>query len=72
MPNLQWTRRKPKSEGWYWLAAPTGFTPRIVKAWRDETGRLRVNAESPGWHLLRPIWKGCRWAGPLVAPEFNQ
>lgn len=71
---LRWTTRKPKRPGWWWLAAPTGYTPRIVKVWQNEDGKLIVDAESNGWPLARPYragntWKGCRWYGPLVAPD---
>ena len=61
-----WTRNKPKERGWYWL----GYTPRIVKVWRDDDGKLYVNAESPGWPLAkRGAWKGCKWAGPILPPN---
>ncbi len=71
---LRWTTRKPKRPGWWWLAAPSGYTPRIVMIWQNEDGKLIVNAESNGWPLSRPYragntWRGCRWYGPLVAPD---
>jgi len=73
---LRWAARKPKRPGWWWLAAPNGYTPRLVKVWENEDGKLIVNAESPGWPLSRPYragcnWKGCRWYGPLVAPPLT-
>ena len=30
---LRWTRNRPQCAGWYWLAAPIGYTPRIVRQW---------------------------------------
>ena len=67
---IRWTRNKPKSPGYYWLAAPTGYTPRMVKVWQDDDGALIVNAESPGWPLRkRGVWTNCRWAGPILPPN---
>ena len=67
---LRWTRNRPKVPGWYWLAAPVGYTPRIVKVWRNDDDKLYVNAETPGWMLdKRGAWKGCRWAGPILPPN---
>lgn len=65
-----WKRRKPKVPGIYWLAAPVGYTPRIVKVWDDGFGELYLDAETKGWKLTSGSWKGCLWNGPLTPPSL--
>lgn len=69
---LRWTRNRPKAPGWYWLAAPVGYTPRIVRIYESERG-LSVQAE--GGHLWplkkRGGWKGRKWAGPILPPNAH-
>ena len=67
---MNWTFRKPKIKGYYWLAAPTEFTPRIVDVYVVD-GRWFVHTfeSNTRWPLWRS-WKACRWCGPLDAPLF--
>lgn len=65
-----WKRRKPKVPGSYWLAAPVGYTPRIVKVWDDGFGELYLDGETKGWKLTSGLWKGCLWSGPLTPPSL--
>ena len=69
---LVWTRNRPKVPGWYWLSAPVGYTPRIVRVWESSEG-LTVEAERGNfWPLKkRGGWKGCKWAGPIPFPNVK-
>jgi len=77
---LQWTREKPKVDGWYWRMgeAKNPMFPVVVshgyaKAW-GAPGMSQVysaSASDKGWSLIADYKSGW-WAGPIAEPEMPE
>lgn len=59
---MEWTKEKPKVEGWYWVTIMHGV--RVVELRNDEAGVLRPHWPG-GWDYTEEK----EWSGPILPPS---
>ena len=58
MPNLVWTRERPREPGWYWWRYSKSRPGRMIRVQKTKMRK---------WDLWYPVFG--EWAGPITQPE---
>ena len=69
MELMQWTKEKPKEDGYYWAYAKgwAEIAPVLIQV---KDGRYRP-AHSPAWRRVEEMTKQYVFAGPVQPPDVD-
>jgi len=67
---MNWTKRKPKMDGWYWIRLPGNVWLTFGNSHEDKDGKRVIELAGDRW-CPWPITatKGWQFAGPIPEPE---